>query len=204
MLRELDIQNSFEYGLPTLLHNIDDNVAAPANLDDEDFDETSAALPVSKTAGQYTCTSYQYHSSRNWTLRLEISQRLFSPRVSKALTYDDVLRYTHELTQAIHSLPPCDAEEAKGERDSKMSLLTYAFLSFQFKECILATHRPYLRRDNTNYWLSENVCYQMSRDILLLNIKLAGLGIQRSSFLRDDLLLTSLSISRITMLQPKG
>jgi hypothetical protein len=106
VLRELDLQNSFEYGLPTLLHNIDDNVAAPANLDDEDFDETSVALPVSKTACQYTCTSYQYHSSRNWTLRLEISQRLFSPGVSKALTYDDVLRYTHELTQAIHSLPP--------------------------------------------------------------------------------------------------
>ena len=106
VLRELDLQSSFECGLPTLLHNIDDNVAAPANLDDEDFDETAAALPVSKTLSQYTCTSYQYHSSRSWNLRLEISQSLFSSRMSKALTYEDVLRYTHEITQVIDSSRP--------------------------------------------------------------------------------------------------
>ena len=93
ILRELDLQNAFEYGLPNLLHNIDSNVAAPANLDDEDFDEASRVLPMSKPLSQYTCTSYQSHSSRSWTLRLEISRRLFSTGSSKALSYEDVLRY---------------------------------------------------------------------------------------------------------------
>jgi hypothetical protein len=105
VLRELDLQNSLEYGLPTLLHNIDDNVTAPANLTDEGFDETSRVLPVSKPPNQYTRTAYQYQSSCSWKLRLEISRRLFSPRLSEALTYEDVLRYTHEFIQLIHSLP---------------------------------------------------------------------------------------------------
>lgn len=204
VLRELDLQNAFEYGLPTLLHNVHSNVAAPANLNDEDFDEASKVLPISKPPSQYTCTSYQFHSSRSWTLRLEISRRLFSTESSKALSYEDVLRYTHEITQAIHSLPPWDTDEVKGENRSKLLILTYAFLSFQLKECILAIHRPYLQKDSSKFWLSENVCHHMSRDILLLNSKLAGLGIQSLTLLREDLLLASLNLTRITLLQPKG
>ena len=204
VLRELDLQNAFEYGLPTLLHNIDSDVAAPANLNDEDFDEASKVRPVLQPPSQYTCTSYQSHSFRSWTLRLEISRRLFSIGSSKALSYEDVLRYTHEVTQAIHALPPWDIDEVKGENIPKLRILAYAFLHFQLKECILAIHRPYLQRDNSKFWLSENVIYHMSRDILLLNSKLAGSGIQSLTLLREDLLLASLNLTRITMLQPKG
>ena len=86
VLRELDLQNSFDYGLPTILHNIDSNVAPSTNLDDEDFDEASEVLPIPKPMSQYTCTSYQSHSSRSWTLRLEISRRLFSTGLTKTLS----------------------------------------------------------------------------------------------------------------------
>ncbi len=85
-----------------------------------------------------------------------------------------------------------------------MRILTYAILQFQLKECILAIHRPYLQRDNNKFWLSENVSYHISRDILLLNSKLAGSGFQTLTLLREDLLLASLNLTRITMLQPKG
>ena len=47
VIRELDLQSTFEYCLPSLLHNIDPDVAAPANLDDEDFDENSKVLLIS-------------------------------------------------------------------------------------------------------------------------------------------------------------
>ena len=204
VLRELDLQNAFEYGLSTLLHNIESNVAAPANFDDEDFDKASKILPMSKPSSQYTRASYQSQSSRSWKFRLEISQRLFSSGLFKALSYEDVLRYTHEITQAIHSLPAWEIDEGKRKKRPKMHMLTYAFLRFQLKECILAIHRPYLQRDNSKFWLSENVCYKMSRYILLLNSKLAGLGLQTLTLFREDLLLASLNLTRITMLQPKG
>ncbi|KAI1777779.1 hypothetical protein F4818DRAFT_456829 [Hypoxylon cercidicola] len=48
VIRELDLQNAFESGIPTLLHNIDSDVAPPANLDDEDFSETTKELPTPK------------------------------------------------------------------------------------------------------------------------------------------------------------
>lgn len=204
VIRELDLQNAFESGLPTLLHNIDSDVAPPANLDDEDFSETSEELPTSKPLSEYTSTSYQTHSSRSWSLRLEISQRLFSTRFSKALSYDDVLRYTHEISQEIEAIPSWDTENATEKSGPKLLLLARAYLLFQLKECILALHRPYLQTKEGRFWLSETVCYHTSRDILLLNSELAQQGLQSLTMLRGDLLLASLNLVRITMLQPKG
>ena len=204
VLRELDLQNAFEYALPTLLHNVNSNVAPPTNLDEEDFDETSKELPLSKPLSKYTFTSYQVHSSRSWSLRLEISQRLFTTRFSQPLCYDDVLRYTREITRAIDGIPAWDTEGLRGQSSPKLSTLAHAFLHFQLKECIIALHRPYLQRNDGRFWLSETVCYHTSRDILLLHSKLAVSGLQSLTVLREDLLLASLSIIRINMLQPKG
>ena len=203
-LRELDLQNSFEYGLPTLLHCIDSTVAAPANLDDEDFDEALMVPPISRPSGQYTCTSYQYHSSRSWRLRCDISRRLFSVGVSEALNYEDVLRYTHEITQAIDSLPLWGTAEEDGDEVLAAPIFAHTLLHFQLKECMLAMHQPYLRKNHDKFWLSENVCYHMSRDILLLNSKLVGLKYQTLTLLREDLIRASLNLSRLTLLQPKG
>ena len=204
VIRELDLQNVFEYGLPSLLHNTKSNVAAPENLDDEDFDEATKQLSPRKPPSHLTSSSYQFHSARSWALRLEISRRLFSTGDFKELSYEDVLRYTHEVTQAMHSLPPWDTEGAEVGGDAKRLLFAFAVLQFQLSECILALHRPYLQTDNGKFWLSENVSYHMSRDILLLNSRLAKVGVQSISLLREDLLFASLNITRITMLQPKS
>lgn len=204
VLRELELQNVFEYQLPTLLHNVDSNVAPPANLDDEDFDETCKDLPMPKPMSQYTCTSYQSLSTRSWSLRLEISRRLFSTGIPEALGYEDVLRYTHEITRSIDSIPCWIEDEAGGENRVRLTNLASAILRFQLQECILAIHRPYIRRDKRRFWLSETTCYHTSRDILLMNSKLGALGIQSLTLLREDLLLASLSLTRMMMLQPKG
>lgn len=204
VLRELDLQNSFEFELPTLLHNLDSNVAVPANIDDEEFNRESQELPTAKPSNQYTFTSYQFHSSRSWALRLEISRRMYSTGILKALDYKDVLQYTHEITQALASLPSWTAKEGS-EVGPGHPFLVYTFLQYQLKECILAIHRPYLhQKDITRFPLSEIVCYHASRDILLLNNDLEISGTQNPTILREDVLLASLSLTRIAMLQPKG
>ncbi|KAI0180347.1 hypothetical protein GGR52DRAFT_530937 [Hypoxylon sp. FL1284] len=201
VIRELDLQNAFESGLPTLLHNINPDVAPAANISDEDFDETTKRLPTPKASSEYTMSSYQNQSSRSWSLRLEISQRLFSSRCSEDLSYDDVLKYTHQITQEIDAIPSWDTGNGKEQAGPKHAALTRAYLLFQLKECILTLHRPYLQRKEGKFWLSETVCYHTSRDILLLNSELGQLGLQSLTVLRGDLLLASLNLVRITMLE---
>lgn len=202
VLRELDLQNSFEYGLPTLLYNIGSEVPPPTNIDDIDFDENSKEPPRPKSVNKYTSMSYQVVSARSWSVRLEISQRLFSTTSPTPIPYDDVMRYTHTITQLLDSIPCWQAENMTGSPGIPM--VAYAFLQFQLKECILLLHRPYLQHPEGKFWLSESVCYHSSRDILLLNIKLADSELQSLTALREDLLLSALTLTRITILQPPG
>ncbi|KAK1252346.1 hypothetical protein MKX08_003533 [Trichoderma sp. CBMAI-0020] len=202
-VRELELQNSFECGLLTLLHNIECDVEAPVNLADEDFDDATVHSPIERLPNYYTESSYQFHSFRSWSLRLEISRRLFGSGAFRIPEYDEVLRYTHEITKAINDLPPWGNCRAGDKRDPYL-FLTFSMLEFQLKECLLALHRPYVDRDDGKYPLSENVCYQTSREILFSNIGLANLGVQSLAQLREDLSIASLHMTRITLLQPEG
>ncbi|KAL9488085.1 hypothetical protein ACSS6W_000362 [Trichoderma asperelloides] len=202
-VRELELQNTFECGLLTLLHNIECDVEAPINLADEDLDDATTQSPIERLPNYYTESSYQLHSFRSWSLRLEISRRLFGSGVFKIPDYDDVLRYTHEITKAINDLPPWGICRTGNKRDPYL-FLTFSILEFQLKACLLALHRPYLDRDDGKYSLSENICYQTSREILLSNIGLANLGVQSLAQIREDLSVASLHITRITLLQPEG
>ena len=201
VIRELDLQNAFEYGLPSLLYNLDSNSATPMNINDENLNETSSELPLSRPPSQYTSTSYQYHSSQTWDLRLGIARRLFNAGPSGTIDFQDVLRYTHEITQAIHSLPSWDIDDVKDGHEQQLPILSYSFLHFQLQECLFTIHRPYLWRENSEFWLSANVCYHIARDVLLMNTKLANSGLQSLTSLREDLFFASLTISRITMLE---
>mgnify|MGYP003629441273 CR=1 FL=1 len=150
-------------------------------------------------------TSYfatQYYISLTWNVRLNVSRRLYSPGCSKVLTYDEVLQYTHQLTQALHSVPEWNDIQEQGS--SQNIHLVSAFLKLQLIELILAMHRPYLQRQGEKFWLSENICYQMSRDVILLSTSLASSDYQRLIFLREDLLVGALCLARISLLQPKG
>ncbi|KAH6607117.1 zn2 cys6 dna-binding [Trichoderma cornu-damae] len=202
-VRELELQNSFECGLPTLLHSIESNVEAPLNLADEDFDDTTKQSPIARPSDCYTASSYQCHSFRSWALRLEISRRLFGSGFYRALDYGEVLRYTHEITRAIHDLPPWHGSGTDGKGDPRL-VLAFSVMEFQLKECLLAIHRPYLDRDDGRYRLSESMCYQTSREILISSIELANLGIQSLAHLREDVVIASLHITRVTLLQPGG
>ncbi|KAH0335995.1 hypothetical protein KCU81_g8757, partial [Aureobasidium melanogenum] len=196
VIRELELQNSYEFGLPTLLHNIDCNLGAPANVEDEDLDEYCTRIPKSKPADHYTQNSYQIISARSWPLRLEISRRLSSPAIADPITYDDVLRYTHQLTGEITELPTWDTSSHQG-----LPTVVNGFLKFQLMECVLAIHRPYLGKDGSKFWLSGNICHQMSREMLLLNCQISDLGLQPLTRLREDLMLASLTLTRIMLLQ---
>lgn len=201
VVRELDLQNSFEYELPMLLHNLECSIPNPSNVDDE---EMGTSTPRRQILDHITDTSYQTLSSRSWELRLEISKRLFSTGTAKALPYNEVLQYTHQLTQALDSLPNWCKKSSIDESGAADSLLVSALLQFQLKECILAIHRPYLQGDDSHSSLSEMICYHAARDVLLMNRELGKQGMQGLLFFREDLLIASLSLTRLSLNQPTG
>lgn len=206
-LRELDLQNSFEHGLPTLLHCLDSDVAAPANVEDHEFNEESEAIPTKpESQYQYTRTSYQHLSARSWRLRLDISRLLYGAGSTKPPSHEEVLRYTHEITEALDALPPLAigtaGTDASSRSNLESSMLAKTFLICQLKECMLALHRHRLQRGGADFSsFSESICYAMAKDMLLLN-NAAQVNLRGPNLLRADILTASLTITRICLQQP--
>ncbi|KAL6855283.1 hypothetical protein ACO1O0_006422 [Amphichorda felina] len=202
-VQEFDMQASFDHGLPTLLSQLHYDTNPPHNLDDEDFDDTTTVLPPSKPASEYTFSSFQHLARQSLPLRLELSRLLTGP--TSEIDYDQVIRYTNDLTQEIDSLPSWDmnVENTKGKKNP---LTAYTLLHVQLRQYIIPLHQPYLklRKQNSKYQYSEIIYYNAARDIVLLHDKLYDQGIRALNFLREDALTTAINLCSVTMLQPRG
>jgi hypothetical protein len=203
-VQEFDLQASFNYGLPTLLSQLHYDVNPPRNLDDDDFDEDTTELPPSKPGSEYTYSSYQHLSRQSLPLRLELSRILCGPLGD--IDYDQVIRYTNDLTQEIDSLPSWDTMGTNSQESKKTPLLAYTLLHIQLRQYIIPLHQPYLklRKTNAKYQYSEIIYYNAARDIVLLHDKLYEQGIRSLNLLREDCLTSAINLCSVTMLQPPG
>lgn len=202
-VEEFDMQASFDHGLPTLVSQLHYDTNAPRNLDDEDFDENTTILPPSKPVKEYTFCSFQHLARQSLPLRLELSRLLTGP--TSDIDYDQVIRYTNDLTQEIDALPSWDMN-VDNTKCKKNPLTAYTLLHVQLRQYIIPLHQPYLklRKQNSKYQYSEIIYYNAARDIVLLHDKLYEQGIRALNFLREDALTTAINLCSVTMLQPRG
>lgn len=201
---EFDMQASCDHGLPSLLSSLHTDVEPPSNVDDDDFDEDTTELPESKPADHYTYSSYQYISRQSLPLRLELS-RVLTGRPDE-LDYEQVIRYTNDITQEIDSLPSWDINADKDSESKRKPLLAYTLLHVQLRQYIIPLHQPYLklRKTNSKYQYSEIIYYNAARDMVLLHDKLTEQGVRTLNFLREDALTLSINLCSVTMLQSRG
>nr|XP_036574587.1 C6 zinc finger domain-containing protein [Colletotrichum truncatum]KAF6781039.1 C6 zinc finger domain-containing protein [Colletotrichum truncatum] len=202
-VQEFDMQASFDHGLPTLVSQLHYDVQPPRNLDDEDFDEDTTQLPPSKHGKEYTYSSYQNLARQSLPLRMELSRLLCGP--PGEIDYDQVIRYTNDITHEIDSLPSWEHNN-NNTHGGKRPLLAYTLLHIQLRQYIIPLHQPFLklRKSNAKYQYSEIIYYNAARDIVLLHDKLYEQGIRCLNFLREDTLTTAVNLCSVTMLQPRG
>ena len=121
------------------------------------------------------------------------------------IDYDQVIRYTNDLTQEIDALPSWDmnVDNTKGKKNP---MTAYTLLHVQLRQYIIPLHQPYLklRKQNSKYQYSEIIYYNAARDIVLLHDKLYEQGVRALNFLREDALTTAINLCSVTMLQPRG
>lgn len=202
-IQELDMQASFDHGLPTLLSQLHYDTHPPRNLEDDAFDEQTTELPPSRAQDEYTFASFQNLARQSLPLRLELSRLLTGPLSD--LDYEQVMLLTNSLTREIDGLPSWDVktDKAKGRGNP---LMAYTLLHIQLRQYMIPLHQPYLklRRQDSRCQYSEMVYYNAARDMILLHDKLHEQGVRALSFLREDALTTAINLCSVTMLQPRG
>lgn len=203
-IQEFDFQASFDNGLPTIVSTLHMDAKPPRNINDDEFDEDSKELPDSKPITEYTSASFQHLCRQSLPLRLELSKLLAGP--PDDLDYEQVIRYTNEITQEIDALPSWDTSASMEKDGSPKPLLAYTLLHVQLRQYIMPLHQPFLRmrKINSKYQFSEVMFYNAARDMVLLHDKLTECGVRTLNFLREDALTLALNLTSVTMLQSRG
>ncbi|KAI0403462.1 hypothetical protein F4802DRAFT_599060 [Xylaria palmicola] len=200
---EFDLQTSFDLGVPTLLGQVNVDVAPPRNIDDDGFDQDSMEVPVSRPRTEYTFSSYAHFSRQSMPVRLELFKVLTGPPIN--LDWEQVLQYTDMVTHEIDALPAWDLESDKTSGVSHKPSLAYTLLHIQLRQFLMPLHQPFLklRKSHSRYQTSEFIYYTAARDLVLMHDRLFQKGIRTLYFLREDSISAAMNLCNVSLLQPK-
>ncbi len=99
MVETFDLLYSFQYGMPTAIHDEDMDVLPPKNLADDDFDETTAVLPPERPFSEFTQALYFAFKSRTIRLLRRVIRHALNEKT--ATDYEATLALAAELKAGI-------------------------------------------------------------------------------------------------------
>lgn len=153
---EMTIQTSLDCGMPPLITPGDYNTAPPANLNDDDFSETTEVLPIPHPPHVFTQSSVQIQLHKSTKTRLEISTLLNN--FHSEPTYAIILKYGSDMTEACKE---CSLL-LKGYPTNlpRPTALQRALLDIFIRRFLLAVHRPFAVKscEEPRYYFSRKVC----------------------------------------------
>src|SRR3569833_1761019 len=166
----LYLQSSMDLGLYPIVSLDDTNCKPPSNLDDDELHENMSTMPAhADQDSHFTQTTLQRILASTYPLRLQIAKRVNG--FGRALSYEEVLQISRELTAAIRSntallqsfgkiVTPPGASRPSEFGVAVMDILTRRFL--------LSLHSPFARRSSTNVELyySRSVSVEISLKLL--------------------------------------
>lgn len=188
---ELELQVSFDRGLPSSRTVLIADCGVPSNLSDEEFGSDSPSLPGPETRETFTASSYLRLSNESLQLRVTLNDLINN--TSARLSYDDLLSYDERITKALESLP----KWVHSALDSgNVAMVPAVLLDIQLRQFQLSLHIPFARRVGTNprYKYSKMMCVNNANRILELHLKLAGSGLHTLNVLRDDVFRASMAM----------
>ncbi|PYH42674.1 putative C6 transcription factor [Aspergillus saccharolyticus JOP 1030-1] len=153
ILCQLDTLISYQIGVPRTIQDWQHDVDLPRNLSDEDFDESTEALPPSRPEHVFTLMS---------SLDLAYSR--------EPITYDETLALDRHLDEAHDQVPATFKMRPINQciADPSDIILRRYTVELLYLKSRLVLHRRYLGEDHTNlrYAYSRWVCMSSSKAIL--------------------------------------
>ncbi|KAK8215192.1 hypothetical protein M8818_002203 [Zalaria obscura] len=163
----LDLQLSFQAGLPSIFHEEECDTEFPRNLLDSDFDESSAILPPGRGLTDATPMLYYCYKGRLVrVLRRAIRQSLYLTHT----VYADTMRLDRELWTVHADLPPSLRHKPLAEAfaDEPFLILHRLYIHLVFQQTRIVLHRRYLShaRSDPAYAYSRSSCVDAAMAVL--------------------------------------
>jgi hypothetical protein len=167
VMSQLDTLISFQVGLPRTIQAWQHDVEPPRNLFDEDFDENTQELPLSRPETELTTLCYTRAKGRVMSVFGRISDLAYS---REPVTYEQTLEIDRHLEEAHDQIPSILRIKPMEQSitDPSDRILKRFTLEILYQKCRCVLHRRYLAEfhDNMRYAYSRWVCMTAAKQIL--------------------------------------
>lgn len=166
-VRQSDLLFSFQIGLPSMIRLADCDTAVPRNLFDDEFDEDTKELPISRPPTEATPVSYMIAKA---SIAFVFGKVIESLHSLSACTYDDIIALDQNLREARAEFPPHlrlrTIEESMVDPGALVMQRFNLSILYHKGQCVL--HRKFLARarENNRYAHSRRTCVDSSMDLL--------------------------------------
>ncbi|KAE8351250.1 hypothetical protein BDV28DRAFT_23365 [Aspergillus coremiiformis] len=138
---ELDLDVSFERGMPPSVQYADYDTAPALNLNDNDLQETSDEHPAGRPLNEMTDSSFQAVLAESLPLRLKACKLMHSPRIS--CRYEEILHMDWELNRYLSRIPSWTTSEGDDLQTQHKTILIKSLLQAKIGHSILSIHTPF-------------------------------------------------------------
>jgi Fungal specific transcription factor domain len=197
---ELELQASFDRGLPSFAGTISAGCGPPNNLADEDLDPNLSQLPMPAPAEIYTHASFLQLSHRSLPLRSELNKLINDSKGD--ILFKDLLAYDHKIHQQLQELPRWAKSIQRSSAVNSQSAVSAIAVDIQLRQYLLPLHIPFVQQAgfNPRHTYSRMVCINTASTILEYHYMLTVSGNFCLNILRDDVFRAALSLCHHLML----
>lgn len=202
---ELELQASFDRGMPVSSLDISTHCGPPTNVRDSDLEVLTQQIPRSKDIKIWTTTSCLRLSYESIDLRASLNNLINES--NGILDYGAVLAYDEKIRVALGSLPDWQSVEGgvpehvyspAGRSERQKWTISATLLDLQLRQFLIPLHSPFAQdaRNNPRHQHSVIVCYETTHKLLASHNMLMASGTNVLNLLRDDVLGPALSTCR--------
>ena len=191
---EWEVQASVSRGMPSSMAAYPFDCAAPMNLDDKSFNETTVHPPRPKHSSELSDTSFLHISSRSLRLRIQLASLVNDPTAH--VEYEEVLRYEEKIKEELDAIPSWQDTDGGDSQRRSNNALSSVLLDVQLRQYLIWLHFPYASKNGfdskTNY--SRTACFNNAAFILNLHASNMEKAMFSLCLLRSDGYLAALTL----------
>lgn len=192
---ELDLAESIERGVPSMVANLHSDIEPPGNFRDEDFDESSTDEPVTQRAENLTLSSVARYAHSLRPLRHSINNLVNNPEKHKALDSTELNSYHEQIFSRffqVRSLPK--GYPSTCHRDSNHLGSTY--LELQLHELLIMLHLPFAlgKFSGTTSSHSRFICSGSAKSVINIYARLPDQGLSQMCLPRTNIIRATLCL----------
>ncbi|KAL4936385.1 hypothetical protein BDV06DRAFT_93831 [Aspergillus oleicola] len=138
---ELDLEVSFERGMPPSVQESDYDTTPPLNVNDIDLHEAMEELPAERPLEEFTDCSFQAVLIQSLPLRLRACKLMHSPRLR--CRHEEILRLDWELNRHMSKIPNWKISELGNIQIVEKITLAKSMLENKIGLSLLSIHTPF-------------------------------------------------------------